>query len=103
MSLVIEDPPPELKEGEIICPKCKGKYCIENEEGPIGTCNKCHGKGKLDWVSNAMGKGKHPWYYRVPPLHVDVDGPVTLYYNGVKPIKTTSNGIKIWGQNKIKK
>jgi len=39
-----------LKDGEIICDKCKG-------EGTYGffTCTKCQGEGKLDWVSAVTG------------------------------------------------
>jgi len=41
----------KLKEGEVLCSKCKGKGLIENTYH----CDKCDGVGKLDWVSNAMG------------------------------------------------
>lgn len=41
-----------LKEGEVICDQCNGTGFWE-ENGL--QCYKCLGKGKLDWVSNAMG------------------------------------------------
>jgi hypothetical protein len=47
---------PSLKEGEILCPVCNGRMCIETKEGAIGTCHRCLGKGKLDWVQAAMKK-----------------------------------------------
>ena len=40
-----------LKEGEVICSKCNGTKII-NDGWP---CPKCFGKGKLDWITNAMG------------------------------------------------
>lgn len=48
-----------LKEGEIICPKCKGTGGIDDgysDEDLIKTCSKCFGDGKLDWIELAMGK-----------------------------------------------
>lgn len=45
-----------LNEGEVLCDKCNG----HND----WWCPKCQGKGKLDWVSNAMGSIK-PKYCKV--------------------------------------
>jgi hypothetical protein len=50
----------EAEDGEVLCPKCDGHMCIENEDGAIGTCSKCWGKGKLDWVTNAMTSPNFP-------------------------------------------
>ena len=57
MSLVIEDNPSELEEGEVICSKCNGNKYIAGVNHGIGTCGKCLGKGKVDWVTNAMPRG----------------------------------------------
>jgi len=39
-----------LNEGEVICSKCNGSKNYENN-----ICPYCIGKGKVDWVTNAMG------------------------------------------------
>jgi hypothetical protein len=57
----------ELKEDEVECSKCEGQGICNNipddntligaARPPIlGTCSKCNGSGKTDWVSNAMQK-----------------------------------------------
>lgn len=45
----------KLKEGEMICPICKG---TGNDINDIYICGKCEGFGKIDWVSNAVIKNK---------------------------------------------
>jgi hypothetical protein len=50
-----------LNEGEVICDKCNGTGFWE-EHGLRGQqCYKCLGKGKLDWVTNAMGGRRKPF------------------------------------------
>jgi len=57
----------ELKEGEVECRKCEGKGICNNipkdnnfrgaaSPAILGSCSKCNGSGKTDWVSNAMQK-----------------------------------------------
>jgi len=41
----------ELREGELVCPLCKG---IGHDEQAIYVCKKCDGSRKVDWVSNVM-------------------------------------------------
>jgi len=52
----------ELEEGEVICARCEGAGCLPSTIDAIDilqeTCLKCNGKGKLDWISNAMGTRK---------------------------------------------
>jgi DnaJ-class molecular chaperone len=59
----------ELKEGEVICPKCKGSgnqadwmhlpdYRVHME------CCHCNGSGKLDWIENITGKKEKPFKIR---------------------------------------
>jgi hypothetical protein len=43
-----------LNEGEVICDKCNGTGLWEK----VHQCYKCLGKGKLDWVTNVMGRRK---------------------------------------------
>jgi len=42
-----------LNEGEVICDKCNGTGFWEKNGLQ---CYKCLGKGKLDWVTNVMGR-----------------------------------------------
>lgn len=53
----------DLKEGEIICDKCKGTGSIKVKRDPtksgpyhgVVMCLKCLGKGKFDWIENIIG------------------------------------------------
>ena len=47
----------ELNEklGEIICPECKGEKQINRGVYGVVMCQKCQGKGKLDWCEQAVG------------------------------------------------
>lgn len=51
--------PVVLKEGEMICPKCKGipikKRLVENGWFFV-FCPGCHATGKVDWIENIVGK-----------------------------------------------
>ena len=50
-----------LNEGEVICDKCNGTGGQTHTFS--GICYKCLGKGKLDWVTNAMGRQNvEIWY-----------------------------------------
>jgi len=44
----------KLKKGEVHCDKCAGSGLEEK----FGSCSKCHGEGKLDWVEAVVGKKK---------------------------------------------
>jgi RecJ-like exonuclease len=44
-----------LKEGEMICPICKG---TGNDKENVFVCEKCDGSGKVDWVSNVITQNK---------------------------------------------
>jgi antitoxin component HigA of HigAB toxin-antitoxin module len=56
-------PKRELKEGEEVCQKCKGKGVIINSDKSMMfadyTCTRCGGSGISDWVSNAMQNDKY--------------------------------------------
>lgn len=45
----------KLKEGELICPICKGKGHLDKS---IYVCEKCDGNGIVDWVSNVITRKK---------------------------------------------
>ena len=51
----------DLKEDKIVCDKCRGTGRTEvrrnhlNYDYLTGTCHKCFGKGKLDWIENITG------------------------------------------------
>jgi hypothetical protein len=55
----------DLKEGEVICNKCKGTGSTSpansRESIYYQVCYKCHGRGKLDWVEMIVGKKVDPW------------------------------------------
>jgi len=44
----------EIGEGEELCPICKGSGIFTKKySGYI--CQKCKGRGKIDWIQKAMG------------------------------------------------
>jgi len=45
----------KLKEGELLCPLCKGSGV--HKDG-IYVCDKCNGTKKVDWISNAITSKK---------------------------------------------
>jgi len=64
----------DLKDGEIICPKCGGSRILctkEYERTIIQMCTKCLGDGKLDWVERITGKNKQ--YYDSAQLKIRLD------------------------------
>ena len=80
------------KEGEIICPECKGKgqHPEVNKGGFIIrylTCPKCQGSGKLDWVEMVVGKR----YRRVIDLSEYI--PDILFNRSIEEIISESMGI----------
>ncbi len=55
-----------LDETEMICDKCNGKGIIPpklNSNAWPSICTKCQGDGKVDWISNIMGKPRNPQIY----------------------------------------
>lgn len=46
-----------LNEGEVKCDQCDGTGLWKK----VHQCYKCLGKGKLDWVTNAMGGRRKPF------------------------------------------
>jgi RecJ-like exonuclease len=79
----------KLKEGEVICSDCDGhgSYRIRMR---THICSKCNGKGKMDWVSNVMGRVKATHFF----LNNPPDTGVYLYYKGTKVFKTSERGIE---------
>jgi hypothetical protein len=51
----------KLEEGEVICSRCKGK--CRDPHGVYYYCQKCNGKGKMDWVSDIMWVDSTEDYY----------------------------------------
>jgi len=91
----------DLEEGEVICSKCKGKGLIlHNDIKKMDyNCGKCNGTGKTDWITNAMSRD---FSYIEPGAMMNPCAEVELYYEGIRTIKTTTDGFKIWGQKKMK-
>jgi DnaJ-class molecular chaperone len=62
--------PITLKEGEVLCDKCRGegivlrvtKNTIRDNESVA--CKKCLGHGKLDWIENVTGSTRENPYSR---------------------------------------
>jgi len=49
----------ELFLGEELCPWCEGTGLRKNYSGlteGMFKCRKCHGEGKIDWITNIMRK-----------------------------------------------
>jgi len=61
----------KLEEGEMICDKCNGTGT--NLDQTFGDdlrhswCNKCHGRRKVDWITNIIGET--PCYYIKPGVY----------------------------------
>jgi len=45
----------KLESYEMICPYCNGEGHLHSNPD-FGTCVKCLGDGKIDWVQNIVGK-----------------------------------------------
>lgn len=45
----------KLKPGEIICPKCKANSIVGKGNGTVFGCDRCNGRGKLDWIEAVVG------------------------------------------------
>ncbi len=61
----------ELKEGEVLCPDCKGssnqaRWDIMPDYKVYLECKTCRGKGKMDWIEAIVGvKPKIKFNYRM--------------------------------------
>ena len=63
MKLTSED----LNEGEQLCNKCEGggtwpQLFLDIDTPACNICPKCHGYGKLDWISQATGLQRPSFY-----------------------------------------
>jgi len=88
-----------LKEGETICPECKGKgkHPVVNEKGIIrgyNACEKCLGHGKLDWVERVVGK-RIPWEWRTVNITNSLQLQQSLLEQSLKEIRESI--IKVYG------
>jgi len=112
-----------LNPGEHQCPKCSGKgkyseahshshgYSSQPHHSNAGVsesyavetvCTRCHGSGKLDWITNAMGEGKSPFlHHAVNPLLSANNNDITFYSNGKTMLEVKSDGFYVQGR-KIK-
>ncbi len=94
----------KLKDGEMICNKCRGYGVIHgNNFDEISiNCPKCQGGGVVDWVQNVIWKDPSI-EIEVEPIDfdeifvVDPEASADLYYAGNKIFETTKDGgIKIY-------
>lgn len=81
----------KLKDGEMICNKCRGYGVIHgNNFDEISiNCPKCQGGGAVDWIQNAMWRNHRE---ETELLYADPDGGAELYYVGNKIFETTKDG-----------
>jgi hypothetical protein len=79
-----------LNEGEVICDKCNGT----GTRWRGFTCQKCYGKGKLDWVSNAMGRQNVELWYPPAGMNREKITPDIIYFDYIdllNPSKPVNN------------
>ncbi len=72
----------DIDETEMICDKCNGKGVISLElTSTISTsvCPKCQGDGKVDWISNIMGKPTRTSHMNNMTTSTTVDVPLYGY------------------------
>jgi len=83
----------KLKEGETICPECKGKGHFQDDHNNIQTCEKCKGYGKLDWVEMVVGKSS----WRVEPgvyvKEIDLSAMIPNFEQSTKEIEDSIRDI----------
>ena len=86
-----------LNEGEVKCDKCNGTGTVWRGF----TCQKCYGKGKLDWVSNAMGRQNVEIWYPSTGINRGKSTPDVIYVdyinllNPSKPVNNLADAKKI--------
>jgi hypothetical protein len=94
----------DLNEGEVICSKCKGGgtwpqlFMDEHNDDAAQyyLCPKCHGVGKLDWIEQATGKPKKPYYdFKVPLLRKVYPKLIASELFNIQPIDKPTE-VKIW-------
>lgn len=90
-----------LQEHEVICSKCKGEELLKKG------CDKCGGKGKLDWVSNAMSRKVTLVTPGVYTQEIDLSSyispfipkdEVTFHNEGEELIRLTKDGFYVKGK-----
>ena len=74
----------KLEKGEIICSTCKGSGTHTINEK--FTCQRCYGKGKVDWIENIIGKKT----IRAPFVYAPY---MPLSYYGIKTKEANPYGI----------
>ncbi len=72
---------PKNDGSEFICPDCNGKGSDRLpliESTIVKECEKCGGKGKLDWIEKAVGKKEEDLidYLNKHPIDVDLLGDI---------------------------
>ena len=70
----------DLCNGEVICNRCNGAGTQIEKKMPYLThpCEKCLGKGKLDWIENVVGKSRYFWSPPYLSVSSYLDLPMTL-------------------------
>jgi len=81
-----------LNKEEIYCPKCKGRGGVESkrkyehnenyEKITLARCNRCDGKGKLDWVSQLIDNESSVLSYVLYTRHKNTSRVSEIYMRG---------------------
>jgi DnaJ-class molecular chaperone len=92
-----------LQEHEVICSKCDGEALITIDDNVKEVCDKCGGKGKLDWISNAMSRkvtlvtpGVYTQEVDLSPFIPSSD--ITFHSEGKEMIKLTKDSFYVKGK-----
>ena len=95
----------DLQPGEHVCSECRGTGTCPPADEKIkfdelrATCGKCGGSGKVDWVTNAMGESKHPFFYNTTKIfETSPDSDLTFYINGKTMLEIKKDGFYVQGQ-----
>ena len=72
-----------LKEGEVLCPDCKGssnqaQWDIMPDYRVYFECKTCNGEGKLDWIEAIVGKKKDKIKMNIKYGQFGIKNPNTL-------------------------
>lgn len=94
-----------LNEGEKICEMCGGEGEVIGDYPYGQTCSECNGKGKVDWVTKAMGSVKNLFDSRYSSFHHTIAQPnadITFSVNnGTEVLKVCENGDFFVRGNKV--
>jgi len=93
-----------MEYGYEVCKKCEGTGAVAKKLHFDGIttvdCPKCHGAGKIDWITNAMWAIKDAglFYDGSKIFETTPNSDIIFYCDGEEIIKTTKNGFYVKGK-----